>query len=290
MEKNDGERSVIDRLAPHPPQPPAASTSRAGRNLRAAVPTALVLLALVALSVVWKFELFAVLVAVAVCIGLWEIAGAFLARDVRIPIVPLWVGALTMVVATWYEGLGGGLIAFLLSIAAVFLWCVLDGSKRAPRDVMAAIFALAWIALLGCFAVALAFLEQPAWMVALLILMPVANDTGGWAFGVLWGKHPMSPTISPKKSWEGFAGSLVCALAVAFVLVYGVLDRPWYVACIVAGVAAACATIGDLAESLLKRDLGVKDMGSIFPGHGGMMDRLDSILMWAPFCYLIMAW
>lgn len=126
-----------------------------------------------------------------------------------------------MVVATWFEGLGGGLIAFLLSIAAVFLWCVLDGASRAPRDVMAAIFALAWIALLGCFAVALLSLDDPVWMVGLLILMPVANDTGGWAFGVVWGKHPMSPSISPKKSWEGFAGSVVCGLAVAMVLVYG---------------------------------------------------------------------
>ena len=290
MEKNDGGKSVFEQLAPHPPQPPIKSTSKAGRNLKAAVPTAVVLLALVALSIVWRLELFAVLVAVAVCIGLWEIAGAFLAKKVRIPIVPLWVGAITMVVATWLEGLGGGLIAFLLSIAAVFLWCVLDGASRAPRDVMAAIFALAWIALLGCFAVALLSLDDPVWMVGLLILMPVANDTGGWAFGVVWGKHPMSPSISPKKSWEGFAGSVVCGLAVAMVLVYGILDKPWYLACIVALAAVACSTIGDLCESLLKRDLGVKDMGSIFPGHGGMMDRIDSILMWAPFCFLIMAW
>lgn len=290
MAANNGGPSLRERLAPHPPAPPVASASKAGRNLKAAVPTAIILLALVAVSVLWRMELFAVLVAGALCIGLWEIAGAFLARAIRIPILPLLVGAITMVVATWYEGLGGGLIAFLLSIAAIFLWCVLDGASRAPRNVMAAIFALAWIGFLGCFAVALVSLDEPVWMVALLVLMPVANDTGGWAFGVLWGKHPMSPKISPKKSWEGFAGSVVCGLIVAMILVYMVLDRPWYLACIVAFAAVICSTVGDLCESLLKRDLGIKDMGSIFPGHGGMLDRIDSILMWAPFCYLIMAW
>ncbi|MFT0847825.1 phosphatidate cytidylyltransferase [Actinomycetaceae bacterium L2_0104] len=289
MPVNDERRSLLDRLAPHPPKPPAASSSKAGRNLKAAVPTALLLLALVAVSVAFRMEIFVGLVAVALCVGLWEAAGAFLARDIRIPLVPLWIGTLTMVVATWMGGLAGGLIAFLLAAAAVFIWRVLDGLARAPRDAMAAVFALAWISLLGCFAVALAGMDQAVWMIALLVMMPVANDTGGWAFGVMWGKHPMSPSISPKKSWEGFAGSMVAAVAVALLIVTLGLGKPWYLALLVAVVAVLCSTIGDLSESLLKRDLGVKDMGSIFPGHGGMLDRIDSILMWAPFCYIIMS-
>ena len=125
-------------------------------------------------------------------------------------------------------------------------------------------------------------------MVALLILMPAASDTGGWAFGVLWGRHPMTPSISPKKSWEGFAGSLVGAGAVSFLRTTLARGRPWSAAAIGAAAAVLCATVGDLSESLLKRDLGVKDMGSIFPGHGGMLDRIDSILLWAPACYAIM--
>lgn len=289
MPGNVERRSLIDRLAPHPPSPPAASTSRAGRNLKAAVPTALVLLGLVAASVAFRMEAFVGLVTVALCVGLWEAAGAFLARGIRIPLVPLWIGTITMTVATWMGGLPGGLIAFLLAAATVFIWRVLDGLPHAPRDAMAAVFALAWISLLGCFAVGLALMAQPAWMIALLIMMPVANDTGGWAFGVMWGKHPMSPSISPKKSWEGFAGSMVAAAAVALVIVTLGLGRPWYLALVVAVVAVLCSTIGDLSESLLKRDLGVKDMGSIFPGHGGMLDRVDSILMWAPFCHIIMS-
>ena len=289
MPGNVERRSLIDRLAPHPPSPPAASTSRAGRNLKAAVPTALVLLGLVAASVAFRMEAFVGLVTVALGVGLWEAAGACLARGIRIPLVPLWIGTITMTVATWMGGLPGGLIAFLLAAATVFIWRVLDGLPHAPRDAMAAVFALAWISLLGCFAVGLALMAQPAWMIALLIMMPVANDTGGWAFGVMWGRHPMSPSISPKKSWEGFAGSMVAAVVVALVIVTLGLGRPWYLALVVAVVAVLCSTIGDLSESLLKRDLGVKDMGSIFPGHGGMLDRVDSILMWAPFCHIIMS-
>ncbi|AWE42660.1 MULTISPECIES: phosphatidate cytidylyltransferase [unclassified Actinobaculum] len=280
---------VLARLAPHPPAPPEQSTSKAGRNLKAAIPTALALLALVAASVLVRIEIFVALVAVALCIGLWEAAGAFLNRGLRIPLIPMWVGTLAMVVATWLSGLAGGFLTFLLAAATVFVWRVLDGARGTPADAMASIFTLGWISLLGCFAVALADLPQPGWMVALLILMPVANDTGGWAAGVLWGKHPMSPSISPKKSWEGFVGSLALALVIAVLLVTLGLHRPWYLAVLLAALAVVCSTVGDLSESLLKRDLGVKDMGSIFPGHGGMLDRIDSILMWAPFCYIVMS-
>ena len=282
-------RTFFAKLAPHPPRPPEKSSSRAGRNLKLAIPTALILLALVAGSVLVRIEIFAILVALALCIGLWEIAGAFLARHIRIPLIPAWIGTCLMVAATWRYGLGIAFVVFLLSAFAVFCVRVIDGEHRSPADALAGVFALGWISLLGCFAVALATHPDPAWLIAVLILMPVANDTGGWAFGVLWGKHPMSPSISPKKSWEGFAGSLVLAAVVSVALVMVALDKPWYVALLVAVASVACSTIGDLSESLLKRDLGVKDMGSIFPGHGGMLDRIDSILMWAPFCYLILA-
>ena len=255
----------LTALAPRPPKPPAPSSTKAGRNLKTALPVAFGLLALVAFSVVWRIEAFVCLVAVAMCVGLWEAAGAFLNRGVRIPRVPTWCGAV-----------------------AVCLWRWAMSPARWAGDAAAGVFALAWIGFVGCFAVCLAAMPQGRWMVALLILMPAASDTGGWAFGVLWGRHPMTPSISPKKSWEGFAGSLVGAGAVSFLLTTLALGRPWYAAAIVAAAAVLCATVGDLSESLLKRDLGVKDMGSIFPGHGGMLDRIDSILLWAPACYAIM--
>ncbi|MDO4888906.1 MAG: phosphatidate cytidylyltransferase [Actinomycetaceae bacterium] len=279
----------LARLAPHPPKPPAPSASKAGRNLKAALPVAIGLLGLVAFSVAWRIEVFVVLVACALCLGLWEIAGAFLNRGVRISLVPLCAGVIAMVWATWVGGLAAGFTAFVVAAIVSCAWrCLRPGGSWASHAT-AGVFALAWIGLVGCFAVALAAMDRAAWMVALLILMPAASDTGGWAFGVLWGKHPMSPSISPKKSWEGLAGSFVLATVVALLLVSLVLSRPWYAALIVSAAAVLCATVGDLSESLLKRDLGVKDMGSIFPGHGGMLDRIDSILMWAPVCYVIMS-
>ncbi|MCI1963366.1 MAG: phosphatidate cytidylyltransferase [Ancrocorticia sp.] len=280
---------LMARVAPRPPQPPEKSTSRAGRNLKRAVPTALILLVVVAASVLFRVEFFVLLVVVALSIGIWEAAGAFLNRSVRIPVIPLVVATWAMIAATWFYSLAAAFVVFLVCAATVFMWRVADGEHRSPADALAAVFVLGWISVLGCFAAAMVTLPQPVLMVALLILMPVANDTGGWAAGVLWGKHPMSPSISPKKTWEGLAGSVALALAVSVVLVMVLADRPWYVALIVALVSVGSSTVGDLSESLLKRDLGVKDMGSIFPGHGGMLDRIDSIVMWAPFCYVMIA-
>lgn len=281
--------SLRARLAPHPPKPPAASTSRAGRDLAKAVPTGIVALALVAASVLWHIEVFVVLIALALCIGLWEAAGAFLAKDVRIPLIPLLVGTLLMVAGTWKWGLLAGFLLFVLVAVGVAggLWLVRRGSPSVATEISASVFALAWICLLGCFAVALCGLDKAPWLVSLLILLPVASDTGGWMAGVLFGKHPMAPKISPKKSWEGFAGSIALTIVVALVILTVLLDRPWPVAVAFAVCAVVFGTLGDLTESLVKRRVGVKDMGSLFPGHGGMLDRIDSILMWAPVCYLL---
>ncbi|MCF2705744.1 phosphatidate cytidylyltransferase [Arcanobacterium haemolyticum] len=276
------------RIAPRPPAPPAQSHSRAGRNLKAAVPTALGLLLLVALSVIVRIEIFVVLVTVAIGIGLWEAAGAFLKKNIRVPIVLMWLSALAMLACTWFFGLYAALPVYMVASGLIFAARLIDGEKRSSEEAIAAIFALGWIAFLGCFAVALAAQPHAPWLIAVLVVMPAASDTGGWLLGTFFGKHPMSPTISPKKSWEGLGGSFLVALLVSFILVGLVMHRPWYVCLLIAVAAVLCATLGDLSESMLKRELDVKDMGTLFPGHGGMLDRIDSILMWAPFCFLIM--
>ena len=110
------------------------------------------------------------------------------------------------------------------------------------------------------------------------IAITVASDTGGYVAGVLFGKHPMAPVISPKKSWEGFAGSVVFCLVAGWALVVYLLDGDWWVGLLLGLIAAVMATLGDLCESVIKRDLGIKDMSQVIPGHGGLMDRLDSLL------------
>jgi phosphatidate cytidylyltransferase len=120
------------------------------------------------------------------------------------------------------------------------------------------------------------------------IVATVASDTGGYIAGVLFGKHPMAPTISPKKSWEGFTGSLLFGIGLGIVTVVYALDGDWWVGILLGVAGVVFGTLGDLSESLIKRDLGIKDMGDLLPGHGGLMDRLDSLIAVAPICWLIL--
>ena len=122
----------------------------------------------------------------------------------------------------------------------------------------------------------------------LAVLGPVGNDVGGYIAGVLFGRHPMAPGISPKKSWEGFAGSLVLGTAMVTLIAVLALELPWWVGVAIGAVLVVVSTCGDLAESLLKRDLGIKDMGHLLPGHGGVLDRVDSILLAAPTTYVML--
>jgi len=126
-----------------------------------------------------------------------------------------------------------------------------------------------------------------AWQIATLLLLVVANDTFGYLVGASLGKHPMAPKISPKKSWEGFAGSIGGATAVGVIAAVFLLDKPWWVGVALAVGMVAAATAGDLSESMVKRELGIKDMSSILPGHGGVMDRLDSIVFASPVAFIL---
>ncbi len=279
--------SILSRLVPRPPQPPKETVSRAGRNLWLAVPTALVLLAIVGLTLFIRIEAFVALVVLALGIALWEMAGALMARQFAIPLIPLLIGQSIMLVAVWMKGLGVGILIYFITCAVAIVW-----NARRPMgitDALAGGFALGWIGLIGNFAIAMAAMPNGALVILAFILLPVANDTGGWFAGVLFGRHPIAPSISPKKSWEGFVGSVLAALLIAWLMCGLVLGMAWYWVIAFGLLTPVFATAGDFAESLLKRDLTVKDMGSLFPGHGGMLDRIDSILFCAPVCYLLFA-
>ncbi|QRV02706.1 phosphatidate cytidylyltransferase [Arcanobacterium phocisimile] len=282
--------TFLSRLVPHPPRPPQEVTSRAGRNVPAAVATGLGLLGLVGLSLAYKMEIFVALAIAFLVVGIWEIAGAFLARNIRIPFIPLIIGGVGMMLATWSGGLRDGLIVFFFAAGVAMLWRTYMAEDHVLTDGIAGVFALAWIGIFSMFAVALAALSQGAFAVIAFVLLPVASDTGGWLAGINFGKHPIAPSISPKKSWEGYIGSTIGALLAALVTVWLGLGLPWYAAVIIGLTIPIFATAGDFSESLLKRDLGVKDMGSIFPGHGGVLDRVDSLLFCAPILYVILTY
>ncbi len=282
-EIQEGARRAIVTQAP--PKP----ASRAGRNLPAAIAVGLGLLGVLLLSLFVREDDERLLALLATSGALWEFARAVGTRGVAVPLLPLWVGNAGILVSAYTAGPGAMLVAFFLTAGGVLVWRVLDGGgPDAVRDACAGILASAYVSFLAGFAVLLLTEDRGPWLVLALVLCAVANDTGGYIAGVLVGRHPMAPSISPKKSWEGAGGSLVLATAVGVGLALLALDAPWWVGLVLGAGAVVTATVGDLSESLLKRDLGLKDMGTLLPGHGGILDRLDSLLMTAPASYLLL--
>lgn len=266
-------------------------TSRAGRNLPAAIAVGVGLLVVVAASLAFRPEPFVVLAVVAVGAALWELRQALRRRQIELPLLPLLVGTVGILVSSYWSGSEALLASFVLTVAGVVVWRVVDGTGAAAvRDAAAGIFAAAYLPFMGGFVMLMLAHEGDGRLrVLLFILLAVANDTGGYVAGVLLGRHPLARSISPKKSWEGLAGSFVLATAVGVVgAVYGLGASP-LLGVALGVLAPLTATIGDLAESLVKRDLELKDMGSLLPGHGGVLDRLDSMLLTAPFVYMVLS-
>jgi phosphatidate cytidylyltransferase len=203
--------------------------------------------------------------------------------------VPLLVGVLVMEGLAWTRGPTGLVVGFLITALAVLLWRLGHGPAGYLQDAASGVFVALYVPLLAGFAVLLLRPDDGATRVLAFIATVVASDVGGYAAGVLIGKHPMAPSISPKKSWEGMAGSVTtCMLVATPFLVLG-LDGPWWGGLVFGAALAVSSTVGDLGESLIKRDLGIKDMGHLLPGHGGIMDRLDSLLPAAAVSYLLLS-
>lgn len=268
----------------------AGKASRAGRDLPVAVGVGVGLAAGVLASLlIWKPAFLAVIVA-AVLVGLWELAGALRSGRIHAPVVPVLAGGLALPPAAYLAGVEGLVLALTLSVAAVWVWRTAAGPLvGALRDVAGGVFAVAYVALLAAFAALMLAEPDGHLRVVVFILVVVFSDIGGYALGVLIGKHPMAPSISPKKSWEGLAGSVGASVLAGAVSVPLLLGGPWWAGIVLGAALAAAATTGDLAESTLKRDLGIKDMSTLLPGHGGLMDRLDSLLVGAPLAWGLLA-
>ncbi|MHA7175744.1 phosphatidate cytidylyltransferase [Arthrobacter sp. Sr24] len=280
----------------------APRTPKAGRDLPAAITVGIILLVLVIGSLLFYPVAFVVLATAFACAGVWEVTRAVAGKGIKAPLTPVMVGALSMPAAAYFAGSEGLLFALVASAGATVLWRSLDAEPGAIRSILAGIFSLMWIPFLLSFVFLMMRADQGATLgltlelseinpgvvqVIIMLLLVVANDTFGYLVGVLFGKHPMAPKISPKKSWEGFAGSLGGATLVAIPATVFLLDQDWWVGLALAIGMVFAGTGGDFAESMVKRELGVKDMSNLLPGHGGVMDRLDSILFAAPVAYAI---
>ena len=260
-------------------QPEATgSQSRAGRNLPAAIASGVILAAVVLVSLLtWKW-LFAIVVIAALVIACREFVLAFAGRDIRIARTPLFAAVVVIPAVAYVWGIEAQLIALGVTVLAVMFWRIRRGTEGFVRDVTASVFVAAYLPFMAGFLMLTLAADNGPARVIVFILLTVGNDVGGYATGVLFGKHPIAPKVSPKKSWEGLAGSLVLQAVIGALAFTYLLDAPWWQGVIAGVVLTVTATAGDFAESAIKRDLGVKDMGSFLPGHGGMMDRLDSLI------------
>ena len=266
---------------------PKKEYGRAGRNLPAAIASAVVLLGLAAATLfLWKTA-FIVLIVVVLVVAVWELRRGLMAQQLDLPEQPLMVGGALMVIVAYIWGADALVTATAVTALTTMLWLLRRGIDGYVRTAAASVFTLIYLPFLGSF-VALMLREGGTWRetgidvgvkgIITFVLVTIASDIGGYVAGVLFGKHPMAPVISPKKSWEGFAGSAIATIAAGVALVVWLLDGDWYVGVALGVIAVAMAVLGDLVESVIKRDLGIKDMSQIIPGHGGIMDRLDSLL------------
>ena len=265
------------------------TSGRAGRNLPAAIGVGLALGAVVLVPLYTVKTVFLGVVVVAIVLGLWELTQALAAAHHNAPFIPLAVGAAAMLCLAYVSGPEAMVVAALVTAAAVVVARLPEGSDHVLTDLATGLLGVVYVPFLAGFAVLmLAPADGPRRVTAFMAAV-VCSDVGGYAVGVIAGRHPMAPSISPKKSWEGFVGSLVFCIGGGIAFLTLLLPGHIWQGAVYGAAIAVTATLGDLGESMIKRDIGIKDMGHLLPGHGGIMDRLDSLLPSAPVAYLLLA-
>jgi phosphatidate cytidylyltransferase len=261
---------------------------KAGRNLPAAIGIGVLLVAAVVASLFVDKRAFVGLAVVAIMAAVVELSRALRSHAGALPWIPIAIGAGAVLVAAYAGGTEALVVAtLLLAVAGVVMTVVSDDAGRL-RAMSSVVFVGCYVAFLAGFAILLSVPSDGPRRVLALVATVVCSDTGGYAVGAFLGKHPMAPSVSPKKSWEGFAGSVAaCALCGGLYLPL-VLHATWWQGVLFGLAVVVAATVGDLSESLIKRDLGIKDMGALLPGHGGVMDRIDSLLVAAPVAWALL--
>jgi phosphatidate cytidylyltransferase len=270
--------------------------ARTGRNLPLAIIIGLVLGFAFLFSLIVVKEIFMAFAAVLLVFLALELSSALRVAGRYVPRVPSAIAAAAIVPAAFYWHAEGQLLVGLCGMALVTLWRLVElarpsrrsSGKDLLRDITAGVFIQAYAVFLGSFSALLTGEKDGQWWTLALIIVVISTDIGAYATGLLFGKHLMAPRISPKKTWEGFGGSITLAtLAGILVSIFVLPHEAWWVGLVFGIALALTATLGDLTESLIKRDLGIKDMSTWLPGHGGFLDRLDSVLPSAAVAYTL---
>jgi phosphatidate cytidylyltransferase len=262
---------------------------RTGRNLPVAAASGVGLGGLALVTLFTVKATFLIYVGAAVFLALWELRQALAERGIRLPLIPIAAGGTAMLTLAYWYGAQAGLAALAITAAVLMAWRLPGGAAGYLRDVTASVFTLAYIPLLGIFVPLMLSTPDGARRTLIFIVLPVCSDIGGYFAGILIGRHPMAPVISPKKTWEGFGGSVVVSLAGGAIMLPLLLHGHVWQGLILGAAGAVTAVVGDLVESMIKRDLEIKDMGTLLPGHGGAMDRIDSLVFVAPVAWLLLS-
>jgi len=266
----------------------ARTPVRAGRNLPAALGVGVVLGGLALVTLFTVKAIFLAYMAAAVGIALWELSRALGTRDIRLPLVPVAAGGAAAVALAYWWGERALVACIALTVIAIMAWRLPGGTVGYLRDVTAGVFALAYLPLMAGFIALMLAAPDGSRRTLILLILTVCSDVGGYVVGILIGRHPMVPVISPKKTWEGFAGSALACLAAGAIALPLLLHGSVWQGLLLGVAALLAATLGDLTESMIKRDLEIKDMGTVLPGHGGILDRIDSLALAAPVVWLLL--
>ncbi len=284
--------SSTDAPPPENTTPPARHI-RTGRNLPVAIGVGVILGGLALLTLLTVKATFLIYMGTALAVGLHELAAALKSKDITVPVIPVALGGAAMLTAAYWAAGGAVLAAFALTVLAILVYRVFGGTERYVSDVTAGVFATAYLPLLGATVAAMLAPPDGGKRVLTFIILAICSDIGGYFAGItltpFTGGHKMAPVISPKKTWEGLGGSVLLAVVAGAILLPALLHGHWWQGVITGVAAVAAAVFGDLAESVIKRDLDIKDMGTLLPGHGGILDRIDSLLACAPVVWLLLA-
>ena len=265
---------------------------RTGRNLPVAIGVGAALGGVALLTLLTVKATFLIYMGAALAVALHELDSAFKTREIRMPVIPVALGGAAMVTCAYWAAGGAVTAAFALTFLAVLVWRMFSGTEGYVRDVSAGIFAAAYLGLMGATVAAMLAPSDGGKRVLTFVILTICSDIGGYFAGITLGRtgaHKLAPAISPKKTWEGFAGSALTCIVAGAILLPALLHGHWWQGVVVGAAAVVAAVFGDLAESMIKRDLSIKDMGSLLPGHGGILDRIDSLLFCAPVVWLLLA-
>jgi phosphatidate cytidylyltransferase len=259
-----------------------AINARAGRKLGPSILVSLAILAVVFVTISFAPPLFAIFAWIAILLAGRELTKAYKAGGIELPVNAISIAITLLLAAAWFGRVSGLAVAIAIAIPCVLVYMLLRDPKDFVRKSTAAAFAIFYLAFLGGFILLLAHDKEGLARIFTLVVLVSCNDTFAYIFGVLIGKHPLAPAISPKKTWEGLVGSIIATTIGSALVFQFALDHTWWIGAGIGLVAVVTSTCGDLIESAVKRDLAIKDMGTILPGHGGILDRIDSVLFTGP--------